>query len=95
LVVGWGRSGWIAVYTEQGLLPRIMGRMADRPWGPWSVPAVLYDCPEMGRDKQVICCGAKAHLALSSGQDLVVSYIVNAFDFLRVGAITDRDRSGR
>jgi hypothetical protein len=35
----------------------------------------------MIRDKRVICYGAKAHPVLSSGQDLVVSYVVNSFDF--------------
>jgi hypothetical protein len=75
---------YLAVYTEQGLSPRIMGRTADQPWGPWSAPAVLYECPEMGRDKNVFCYGAKAHPALSSGRDLVVSYVVNSFDFWQV-----------
>jgi hypothetical protein len=75
---------YLAVYTERGLSPRIMGRMADRPWGPWSAPAVLYQCPEMGRDKKAFCYGAKAHPALSSGQDVVVSYVVNSFDFWQV-----------
>jgi hypothetical protein len=75
---------YLAVYTERGLSPRIMGRMADRPWGPWSAPAVLYECPEMNRDKKVFCYSAKAHPVLSSGQDLVVSYVVNSFDFWQV-----------
>jgi hypothetical protein len=75
---------YLAVYTEGGLSPRIMGRMADHPWGPWSAPAVLYECPEMGRDKKVFCYAAKAHPTLSSGPDLVVSYCVNSFDFWQV-----------
>lgn len=75
---------YLAVYTDGGLSPRIMGRMADRPWGPWSAPAVLYECPEMSRDKKLFCYGAKAHPGLSSGQDLVVSYVVNSFDFWQV-----------
>jgi hypothetical protein len=75
---------YLAVYTEGGLSPRIMGRLADRPWGPWSEPTVLYECPEMGRDKKVFCYAAKAHAALSSGQNLVVSYCVNSFDFWQV-----------
>jgi hypothetical protein len=77
-------KGYLAVYTEQGLSPRILGRTADRPWGPWSAPAVLYKCPETGRDKNLFCYAAKAHPALSSGQDLVVSYVVNSFDFWQV-----------
>jgi hypothetical protein len=75
---------YIAVYTERGLSPRIMGRMADRPWGPWSVPTVLYECPEMNRDKNLFCYAAKAHPSLSSDQELVVSYVVNSFDFWQV-----------
>jgi hypothetical protein len=75
---------YLAVYTERGLSPRIMGRTADRPWGPWSAPAVLYECREMGRDKKLFCYAAKAHPALSSGRDLVVSYVVNSFDFWQV-----------
>jgi hypothetical protein len=77
-------KGYLAVYTDEGLSPRIMGRTADHPWGPWSAPAVLYHCPEMARDKKVFCYGAKAHPVLSSGQDLIVSYVVNSFDFWQV-----------
>jgi hypothetical protein len=75
---------YLVVYTEQGLSPRIMGRMADRPWGPWSEPSVLYECPEMGRDRGVFCYGAKAHPSLSSAPNVVVSYVVNSFDFWQV-----------
>jgi hypothetical protein len=75
---------YLAVYTERGLSPRIMGRLADHPWGPWSAPTILYECPEMSRDKKVFCYAAKAHPALSAGQELVVSYIVNSFDFWQV-----------
>jgi hypothetical protein len=77
-------TGYIAIYTERGLSPRIMGRMADCPWGPWSAPAVLYECPEMNRDRNLFCYAAKAHPSLSSGQELVVSYVVNSFDFWQV-----------
>jgi Domain of unknown function (DUF4185) len=75
---------YLVVYTERGLSPRIMGRMADHPWGPWSEPTMLYECPEMSRDKKLFCYSAKAHPSLSSGQDLVVSYVVNSFDFWQV-----------
>jgi Domain of unknown function (DUF4185) len=77
-------NGYLAVYTDQGLSPRIMGRMADHPWGPWSKAAVLYHCPEMGRDNKLFCYGAKAHPVLSSGHEVVASYVVNSFDFWQV-----------
>lgn len=75
---------YLAVYTERGLSPRIVGRTADQPWGPWSAPFLLYECPEMSRDKKLFCYAAKAHPALSSDRDLVVSYVVNSFDFWQV-----------
>jgi len=78
------RGGYLAVYTELGLSPRIMGRTADHPWGPWSAPALLYECPEMGRDKNLFCYAAKAHPGLSSNREIVISYVVNAFDFWQV-----------
>lgn len=75
---------YVAVYTERGLSPRILGRTAEHPWGPWSAPAVLYECPEMGRDKKLFTYAAKAHADLSSDRELVVSYVVNSFDFWQV-----------
>jgi hypothetical protein len=78
------RDRYLAVYTDLGLSPRIMGRTADHPWGPWSEPTVLYECPEMGRDKRVFSYAAKAHPTLSSGDDLIVSYVVNSYDFWQV-----------
>ncbi len=82
-VTAFGKR-YLVVYTERGLSPRIVGRFADHPWGPWSEPAVLYECPEMSRDKKLFCYAAKAHPALSSERELVVSYVVNSFDFWQV-----------
>jgi hypothetical protein len=75
---------YLAVYTDRGLSPRILGRLADHPWGPWSSPTVLYQCPEMSRDKKLFTYAAKAHPSLASGQDVVISYVVNSFDFWQV-----------
>jgi hypothetical protein len=82
-VTAFGKQ-YLAVCTERGLSSRIMGRLAEHPCGPWSAPAVLYECPEMRHDQKVFCYGAKAHPALSSGRTLVVSYVVNSFDFWQV-----------
>jgi hypothetical protein len=48
------------------------------------VRTVLYECPEMGRDKRLFSYAAKAHPTLSSGDDLVVSYVVNSYYFWQV-----------
>ena len=82
-VTAYGKR-FLAVYTENGLSPRILGRLADNPWGPWSAPTLLYQCPEMGRDKKLFCYSAKAHPSLSAGRDVVISYVVNSFDFWQV-----------
>jgi hypothetical protein len=77
---------YVLVYTEAGLSDRILARSAPAPPGPWSTPTVLYRCPEPGRDKRIFCYAAKAHSALATGHDLVVSYVSNSFDFGQVAA---------
>jgi hypothetical protein len=68
------------VYTEHGLSERILGRFATSPEGPWSEPLLLYTCPEMKRKKKVFSYAAKAHPELARGNELIVSYVVNAFE---------------
>ncbi len=97
-----GGKRYVAVYTELGLSPRILARTAPAPWGPWSEPVKLYECPEMARDKKLFTYAAKAHPALSThdelgdelgddrgdqlGDHLVITYVVNSFDFWQVAA---------
>ncbi len=68
------------VYTENGLSDRIVGRFSTNPEGPWSEPVSLYTCPEMKRNKKVFSYAAKAHPHLANGNELIVSYVVNAFE---------------
>lgn len=77
-------SRYLMVCTELGLSPRILGRLADNPWGPWSESVVLYECPEMKPGKKLFTYAAKAHPSLSKDRDIVVSYVVNSFDFWQV-----------
>jgi hypothetical protein len=79
-----GGKGFVAVYTENGLGERIMGRFADAPGGPWSEPVLLYRCPEMAKDKGVFTYAAKAHPWAARGQELLVSYCVNSWEFARL-----------
>jgi hypothetical protein len=69
------------VYTENGLSDRIVGRFAAAPEGPWSDAVVLYTCPEMKKDKKLFTYAAKAHPQLATGNELVISYVVNSFEF--------------
>jgi hypothetical protein len=79
-----GGKGYVAVYTENGLGDRIMGRFSGAPDGPWSEPMLLYKCPEMAKDKGVFSYAAKAHPWAATGRELVVSYCVNTWEFARL-----------
>jgi hypothetical protein len=72
------------VYTENGLSPRILLRTAAAPAGPWSVAQILYVCPEMQQDKNLFCYAAKAHPHLAEKNEIIVTYVVNSFDFRQV-----------
>ena len=75
-----GLKRYALVYTESGLSDRIVGRFAPSPEGPWSEPVLLYTCPEMKKDKKVFSYAGKAHPHLAAGNELVISYVVNAFE---------------
>jgi hypothetical protein len=77
-------KGYVAVYTQDGIGDRIVGRFADAPEGPWSAPLLLYKCPEMAGDMGLFCYAAKAHPWAARGNELLVSYCVNSFDFARL-----------
>ena len=79
-----GGKGYVAIYTERGLSDRILGRFADAPEGPWSIPVLLYKCPEIATDKGVFSYAAKAHPWAVSGNELLVSYCVNTYEFSRL-----------
>ena len=66
------------------LSPTILARTAPAPWGPWSEPVKLYDCPEVKWNKRVFCYAGKAHPSLSSGDELVISYAANSFSLADV-----------
>lgn len=80
------RQQYALVYTHGGLSKKILVRTAPDPWGPWSGPVTVYECPEMDWDRRIFCYNAKAHKSLSTNGELVVSYIANSFDFWHVAA---------
>jgi hypothetical protein len=75
-----GIKRYALVYTENGLSARIVARFSTSPEGPWSEPVLLYNCPEMKRNKKVFTYAAKAHPHLANGNELIVSYVANAFE---------------
>jgi hypothetical protein len=73
---------YAVVYSQDGLSKNILARLSPQPQGPWSDPALLYQCPEAERDDSVFCYAAKAHPTLSQTPDhLIITYIANSVDF--------------
>lgn len=75
---------YVLVYTDRGLSPKIQVRTAPTPWGEWSQPTTVYECPEMMRDKNVFCYSAKAHPSQGTNDRLIITYAANSFDFWQV-----------
>lgn len=75
---------FLLVYTPGGLSKHVQVRTAPRPWGPWSEPTFVYECPEMDWDRRNFCYGAKAHAGLSTDEEFVLTYFTNSTDFWHV-----------
>src|SRR5204863_6780463 len=73
---------FVAVSSGRMLSPDIHVRQSPRPAGPWSGPATVFTCPEVGCKKVCSCYAAKAHPELDpTGRSLVISYACNSFNF--------------
>lgn len=88
------KKGYVLIYTENGIGPRIVARFANSPTGPWSEPLLLYTCPEPARDRGIFTYAAKAHAWATTSSEahrvtLLVSYCTNAHDFWRLFRDTD------
>ena len=82
--VSWlpGPERYVAVYTENGLSPRILGRFAPKPEGPFGEPVLLYTCPDVTWNERYFCYAAKAHPELAKSDDeLIITYATNSSDF--------------
>lgn len=78
---------YVLVYTENGVSKNIVLRIASTPFGEWSAPQIIYQCPEADWDKRTFCYAAKAHPSLSSKPDeLIVTYAANSSDFFQMAA---------
>jgi hypothetical protein len=76
---------YIAVYTAKGVSKDIVARFASHPWGPWSEPEILYECPEQSWGADVFCYAAKGHPELSAATDeIVVTYIASSRNFDKI-----------
>jgi hypothetical protein len=78
---------FIVVYSESSHPQNIAARFASNPWGPWSDPVKLYQCPEVSRAEDILCYAAKGHPELSAAPDeLIITYVANSTDFYKMAA---------
>lgn len=54
-------------------------RFSDTPFGPFTEPRVIYDCPEVDWSPLYFCYAVKAHPELSRfGDELIITYVTNS-----------------
>ena len=63
------------------LSPKITARFAEHPWGPWSPAQDVWTCPEPAAKKGYFAYSGKAHPELSVGDEMILTYAVNSFQF--------------
>lgn len=71
------------IFQKNGIEPTIGLRIGESPTGPFGSIIPLYTCPEPARKKTLFAYNAKAHPTLSKAGELLISYHVNSFDFLK------------
>lgn len=76
-----GRRRWVLVCSELVFGDRIFARVADSPLGPFSAPKAIFRVPDVKRNKKYFTYAAKGHPELSKPGELLVTYVVNSFDF--------------
>jgi hypothetical protein len=77
---------YVLVYTQIGFSDKIRARTALNPWGPWSLPVTIYQCPDMSWDKRIFCYAGKAHGEQTRANELIVTFCANSFDFWHVAS---------
>lgn len=71
------------IYQEHGIGKYVMMRIGESPIGPFGNPVRLWDCSPSLTKRGYFAYNAKAHPSLSSKGELLISYNVNSFDFLK------------
>lgn len=74
---------FVLIFQKNGIEPTIGLRVGESPTGPFGPIMPVYQCPEPLRKKSLFAYNAKAHPHLSARGELLISYHVNSFDFLK------------
>jgi hypothetical protein len=76
-----GKAQWVLIQSEPLFGAHILARHAQSPYGPWSAPQRIYRVPELAKHDKYFTYAAKAHPELSAEGELLITYVVNSFDF--------------
>ena len=76
-----GKKAWLIVQSEIMFGPRVMARLSSSPYGPWTKPSPIFEVPDLKRNKKYFSYAAKAHPELSAKGEMLITYVVNSFDF--------------
>ena len=76
-----GKPSWVLVQSEPWFGTRILARTSESMFGPWSASKPVYQVPDVDSKKKHFTYAAKAHPELSRPRELLVTYVVNSFDF--------------
>ncbi len=71
------------IFQQNGIDPVIGLRVGKSPIGPFGPIIPVFTCPEPARKRTLFAYNAKAHPNLSNPGELLISYHVNSFDFLK------------
>lgn len=73
----------VAVYQQDVDSPNIMLQAGEHPWGPFQPSKKIWETPEIYDGIDYYTYNAKAHPQLSQPGELLISYNVNSFQFLK------------
>jgi hypothetical protein len=86
------------IFQQSGIGKYICMQLGKTPYGPFGKVIKLWDTSEAIELKSFFTYNAKAHPGLSEKGELLISYNVNSFDFLKICKVTqifiDRGLSG-
>jgi len=74
---------FVLIFQKNGIEPTIGLRVGQSPVGPFGPIVPVFECPEPARKKSLFAYNAKAHPHLSKKGELLISYHVNSFEFLK------------
>jgi hypothetical protein len=78
-----GNSKYALIFTVNGIGPEIGMRIGESPVGPFGPKRIIWKSDVKDVDSSLISYNAKAHPAISSPGELLVSYNVNSSKFLQ------------